>query len=364
MTLPSDAADESLDSVAHYPPVSVVMTVLNESRHLTHCVEHVLAQDYPGRVELVIALGPSTDGTDRVAAKLAGDPRIRTVPNPSGATPAGLNAAVAAARHDIIARVDGHAMLPSSYLRSAVEVLRETGADNVGGIMAAEGITPFERAVARAMASRLGVGSAPFHTGGDAGPADTVYLGVFHRSALQRIGGYDESFLRAQDWELNYRIRRTGGLVYFTPRLRVSYRPRGSVRALARQYRDYGRWRRVVMREHPGSVQLRYLAPPAAVVVVVAGAVAAALGWRRGLVVPIGYAAANVAGSAVVGRDLPLDVRRQLPLVVAVMHASWGYGFLTSPRSLRPDGSGESGSGARGQQLPAFQAAQSSTTSS
>ena len=118
-------------------------------------------------------------------------------------------------------RVDGHALFPADYVRTAVEVLTETGADNVGGIMAAEGTTPFEQAVARAMTSRLGVGSARFHTGGEAGPADTVYLGVFRRSALERVGGYDESFLRAQDWEMNLRIRRSGGLVWFTPRLRV-----------------------------------------------------------------------------------------------------------------------------------------------
>ena len=89
---------------------------------------------------------------------------------------------------------------------------------------------------------------ARFHTGGDAGPADTVYLGVFRRAWLTRMGGYDPRFTRAQDWELNHRIREAGGLVWFSPLLRVAYRPRPTLAALARQYRDYGRWRRVVTR--------------------------------------------------------------------------------------------------------------------
>ena len=237
--------------------VSIVACVLNEERHIAEAVGHALDQDHPGPVELVIALGPSRDRTDALVADMArADPRVRSVPNPSptGATPAGLNAAIAASRYPVIVRIDGHALLPPDYVRVAVETLRRTGADVVGGIMAAEGHTAFERAVARAMTSRLGVGSASFHTGGEEGPALTVYLGAFRRSALHRVGGYDEAFLRAQDWEMNLRIRRTGGLVWFTPAMRVSYRPRSSIRGLARQYYHYGRWRRVVMRRHPGTM--------------------------------------------------------------------------------------------------------------
>jgi hypothetical protein len=216
--------------------------------------------------------------------------------------------------------------------------LRRTGADNVGGLMAAEGVTDFERAVAAAMTSPIGVGQASFHTGGEEGPAPTVYLGAFRREVLDRLGGYDESFLRAQDWELNHRIREGGGLVWFTPAMRVSYRPRSTLRALAKQYRDYGRWRRVVMREHEGTANPRYLAPPAAVVGVVAGTVVGLACWRPAFVVPAGYAAGVLVGSAVIGRGLPPRSRAWLPLVLATMHGAWGIGFLTSPRSLRTPG--------------------------
>lgn len=312
------------------------MPVLNEVEHLESAVATVLGQDYDGPLEVVLALGPSTDGTDDVAAGLAaGDARVRLVRNPTGATGAGLNRAVAASQHEVVVRLDGHALVPSSYVRTAVETLERTGADNVGGVMAAEGVTDFQRAVACAMTSRLGVGQASFHVGGEEGPAPTVYLGAFRRSVLEKLGGYDETFLRAQDWELNHRIRDSGGLVWFTPAMTVTYRPRSTLRALAKQYADYGRWRRVIMREHQGTASARYLAPPAAVLAVAAGTVLGVAGWRPALVAPLGYAAAVLAGSAVVGGDLPPRAQAWLPVVLATMHGSWGVGFLSSSRSLR-----------------------------
>ncbi len=332
-----------------YPPVSVVMPVRNEERHLADAVRRVLAQDYPGELELVLAVGPSADGTERIARDLAaGDPRISIVANPSGTIPAALNAAVRAARHQVVARVDGHALLPPGYLRTAVATLAASGADDVGGIMAAEGVTPFQRAVAWAMTSRAGVGSAAFHTGGAAGPAASVYLGVYRREAIERAGGYDAGMLRAEDWELNYRIRAGGGLIWFTPELRVTYRPRASVRALAAQYFHYGRWRRVIVRDHPETASLRYLAAPAAAVLVACGLAAGAAGlaaiaagapaaarWlAAGLVVPAGYLAGVTAAAAVLARGVPPRVRARIPAVLAVMHMCWGAGFLTSPAAL------------------------------
>jgi succinoglycan biosynthesis protein ExoA len=324
------------------PDVSVIMTVLNESTHLPDAVARTLGQDYPGEIEVVIALGPSRDGTDAIAAELAAaDPRVRTVPNPSGSTPAGLNAALAASKYEIVARVDGHAVIPPDYLSIAVETLEATGADNVGGIMWAEGKTPFEQAVARAMTTKLGVGNARFHTGGHAGPTDTVYLGVFRRAALEQVGGYDEAFHRAQDWEMNYRIRRAGGLVWFQPKMRVSYRPRSTVRTLARQYFHYGQWRRVVMRQHRRSGSLRYLAAPLAVGAGGVGLLAGVFGvvtgpaWLTlGFLAPAGYALGVVVGSLLTGRGLAVRSWRLLPVVYATMHGAWGLGFLTSPRSL------------------------------
>ncbi|PYC77646.1 glycosyl transferase family 2 [Streptomyces tateyamensis] len=317
------------------PAVSVIMPVLNEERHLRSAVRRILEQEYAGAMEVVLALGPSTDRTDAIAAELAAeDPRVRTVPNPTGRTPAGLNAAIRASSHPIVVRVDGHGLLTPGYVATAVRLLREMDAANVGGIMHAEGETEWEHAVAAAMTAKIGVGNAAFHTGGLAGEAETVYLGVFRREVLEKLGGYNEEFIRAQDWELNYRIRQDGGLIWFTPQLKVTYRPRPSVRALAKQYKDYGRWRRVVTRYHRGSVNLRYLAPPTALLAVLLGLVLGAAVHPAFLVLPGGYAAGILAGSVPAGRGLSAKARLLLPVALATMHFSWGFGFLTSPRKL------------------------------
>jgi succinoglycan biosynthesis protein ExoA len=353
-----------------YPPVSVVMPVRNEERYLEDSVRHVLGQDYPGPLELVLAVGPSADRTEQIARELAAaHPRVTVVASPTGRIPAALNLAVRTARHAVIARIDGHALLPPGYLKVAVAALAETGAADFGGLMAAEGVTPFQQAVAWGMTSKAGVGSASFHTGGGAGPALSVYLGIYRREAIEQAGGWDEEMLRAEDWDLNYRIRAQGGVIWFTPELSVTYRPRASIRTLAAQYFHYGRWRRVIVREHPETASFRYLAPPGAAGLVAAGlvtglaglaatAAGAPIGVRwltAGFVIPVTYLAGITAAGLGLARGLPAAVRFRVPVVLGVMHMSWGSGFLTSPRKLhrRPGsdtsaGESDTGVGQRG----------------
>jgi succinoglycan biosynthesis protein ExoA len=343
------AAQFASGEPAVLPAVSVVMPVRNEERHLADSVARVLEQDYPGGFELILAVGPSRDKNEAIARDLAAaDRRITVVPNPSGQISSAMNAAVKAARHAIITRIDGHALLPDGYMRTAVRTLLETGAADVGGVMAAEGITPFQQAVAWAMTSPAGMGAAANHTGGEAGPADTVYLGVYRREAIEQVGGYDETMLIAEDWELNYRIRAAGHLIWFTPELRVTYRPRANLAALAKQHFRYGRWRRVVARRYPETVNPRYLAAPLVTALNLIGCVCGVIGleaWAGsgpadlrlatlGFVIPAVYLTGATAVAAVLARDLPLASRARVPLVLAAMHMSWGAGFLTSPRRL------------------------------
>ena len=310
--------------------VSVILPVLNEEHYLANAVSAILRQDFKGQLEVILAIGPSKDRTMKIAEGLAADDaRVKIVENPTGRTAAGLNLAIANSSYPIIVRVDGHANIPNDYISIAVDLLNKTGAVNVGGVMAAEGQTPFESAVASAMRSPLGVGAAKFHTGGSAGESDTVYLGVFKREAINAIGGFDEHFTRAQDWELNFRLRKNGGKIYFDPRLTVTYRPRRSLAALAKQYFEYGRWRRVVARTHKGTINLRYLAPPFTVV----GTLASIIG---GIFAPILFTPAAIYGSFLILASLKIGKnfreRFYLPAILFTMHMSWGVGFITSTR--------------------------------
>ena len=317
------------------PAISVILPVLNEESHLEGAVLSVLSQDYRGPLEIILALGPSRDRTNEIATKLASqDNRVKLIDSPTGKTAAGLNLALAASKSPVVVRVDGHAQIPKNYISLIVEILNKTGAVNVGGVMAAVGTTAFERAVAGAMRSPLGVGASRFHTGGEAGEVDTVYLGAFRREALVAIGGFDERFTRAQDWELNFRLRENGGVIYFDPRLHVTYRPRSSVSALAKQYFEYGRWRRVVSRRHSGTINYRYLAPPFALLgfsaSLILGIVLSSIFFIPALVYLLFVVLASLKISTSIREYL------LLLLVIPTMHFAWGAGFISSPKTLVP----------------------------
>ncbi len=325
----------SLSPGSHLPAVSVVLPVLNEELHLANAVKSILTQDYAGELEIILALGPSKDKTDEIAQSLAkSDSRIALVSNPSGKTAAGLNLAINKSSNPVIVRVDAHSELQRDYISLAIDVMKTSGAVNVGGIMGAQGVSLFEKSVAAAMRSPLGVGASRFHTGGQAGYVDTVYLGVFMRSAVIAVGGFDERFIRAQDWELNYRLRQAGGKIFFDPRLHVTYRPRSTVKALAKQYFEYGRWRRVVSRRHQGTINYRYLAPPFSLIATVLS-ILLAVSINLIFVIPAAiYGAFIIIASVITGKGM--SEKLLLPIVLFTMQMSWGLGFLTSPKTLAP----------------------------
>jgi glycosyltransferase involved in cell wall biosynthesis len=308
---------------------------LNEEKYLTDAVNAILAQKYEGKIEVILAIGPSQDRTLEIAQELhKKDSRVVIVDNPTGRTAAGLNLAIASSQYSIIVRVDGHANIPNNYCNLVSEILENTGAVNVGGVMAAEGRSLFERSVARAMRSPLGVGASRFHTGGGAGEVDTVYLGAFRKEALLAVGGFDERFTRAQDWELNFRLRQAGGIIYFDPRLVVTYRPRSTIKALAKQYFEYGRWRRVVSRRHKGTINYRYLAPPFTVIATTLSLILGLLISPVLFIPALTYAVFILIASGVIGKSMGEILC--LPSILLTMHISWGLGFLTSPKSLAP----------------------------
>ena len=312
------------------------MPVLNEERYLRAAVESILQQSVPGDVEVVLALGPSTDGTDAIARELAtANASVKLVANPKGTTSAALNAAIAAAKHDVVIRVDAHSKLSVGYAELAVEILNQTGADNVGGIMHAVGETPFQSAVAWAYMSRVGLGGGAFHVGGQAGPADSVYLGVFRRMKLIELGGFDERFIRGQDWQLNLRIRESGGLVWFDPRLEVAYHPRSSWARLASQFFDTGLWRGQLTRQNLRQTGLRYFAPPVLVLGTVVGLALYLTGWPVGLIPVAGYFGL-IALAAAAARGVALGSRAWLVVVLPTMHFAWGAGFIAGLFRRKP----------------------------
>ena len=295
--------------------ISFVMPVRNEEKYLEEAVRAVLQQEFKGSTELVLAIGPSHDKTAEVAQQLKKTfSQLKVVDNPGGDTATGLNLAIAESKYKVVIRVDAHSTLPAGYAQLAHQILAETNAANVGGKMVAEGKTEFQRAVAYGYNNRIGLGGGAFHVGTKAGEADSVYLGCFQRSWLDKVGGFDPRWVRGQDWELNKRLREAGGKIWFDPRLTVTYYPRSSWQALAKQFFSTGVWRGALTREAPGESAARYWAPPMLVLASLFG-----LPFTLYLLV-IAFAAMNAG-------ELKPATRLWLMIVLPTMHFAWGLGF-------------------------------------
>jgi glycosyltransferase involved in cell wall biosynthesis len=307
------------------------MPVLNEEKYLEAAVESIFQQtDLDlAHSEVILALGPSTDKTLEVAQSLAKRFPVKIVDNPTGKTPAGLNSAIKAAKYEVVVRVDAHSQLSPDYTKLAVQILNETKAANVGGLMKAVGDNPLQKAVSWGYGSRFGLGGGTFHVGGQAGPSDSVYLGVFRKDILNKLGGFNEKMLRGQDWELNLRIREAGEVVWFDPRLQVTYKPRSSLKALAKQFFDTGIWRAELTKTHLNKANLRYFAPPALVLSTLLGLLAVIfnLGGVLGLI-PISIYMAAVVLAAIFNKEA-ITTKIGILLALPTMHFSWGLGFLT-----------------------------------
>jgi glycosyltransferase involved in cell wall biosynthesis len=295
--------------------ISFVMPVLNEEAYLQAAVESVFSQAVPGEMELVLALGPSKDKTDEVAQKLKKKygAKLQLVRSP-GLTSTSLNLAIAKSQFEVVLRVDAHSELSEGYATLAVKLLNETNAANVGGMMVAKGKNDFQSAVAYGYNNRVGLGGGSFHVGGEAGPAETVYLGVFRKSAVEQVGGFSEAWVRGQDWELNQRLRRAGLVVWFDPRLQVSYYPRSDWASLAKQFFKTGVWRGALTRENPADSSVRYWIPPLLVVGTL-------------FLIPFGFYLLGIAVLARLAKGITDSQKLRLMVVLPTMHFAWGTGF-------------------------------------
>ena len=308
------------------PKVAVVIPAKNAEKTLEKAFVSVLNQKTEEQIEVCIAVAPSEDSTLDVAKRIEFDnENVTLVENPSGETPAGLNLAIKNTKAPVIVRLDAHAELEEEYIFTALETLKKTGAANVGGRQNPVGATPFEKAVGQAISSRFGAGDARFRTGGEEGEVDTVYLGVFDRNSIENVGLFDESLIRNQDAELNWRLRETGKKIWFQPELIASYKPRSTLKELAKQYYDYGKWRRHVVSIHPRSIKLRQLIPPLNSLVFLLGTIFGFF-WVPSLGFPVLYIAGIFFVTTVKSKTVTDFI--YLLIIFPTIHFSWTAGFL------------------------------------
>jgi glycosyltransferase involved in cell wall biosynthesis len=300
----------------------VILPARNEADYIGACIRSIVTQQVSGDLEVIVADGRSSDET----ARLAREAGAIVVDNPLRITPAGLNAALAAARGEVVVRFDAHAVMPPGYVEASVRALdEEPGAVGAGGWRQIDASGPWGRAIAAALASRFGIGNPRLwrRPGPGEGRADvdTFNLGAWRAEDLRAQAGWSTRFIRNQDFELNYRLRHAGGRIVFDPAIWSIYHPRESLRAIARQYWDYGRFKSLMVATHPRSLKPRQLGP----VGLLTAAIAAVAPWRlagpsRAALAAYGVVLALVAARAGGGwRTFP---------VLATIHGAWGAGLL------------------------------------
>ena len=310
------------------PTVTIAMPALNEEHYIEACIASVQAQDYPrDQLEILVADGGSTDRTREILARLAADdPRIKMIDNPERLQAAGLGKLVKAAQGDIIIRMDVHCEYAPTYVKTCVQVLERTGADNVGGAQRAKAKTFFQRALCAALASPFGVGGARYRSADSEGFVDTVFLGAFRRSVFETVGLWDPRAITNEDSELNQRILESGGQIYLSRDIVVHYFPRDSLTSLAKQYYRYGRGRARTLLKLGRFSNIR---PALPFLMVTGGAtlVAVPMLWPVAPAAFATYAIATGAEAIRVSRELGPAAIPTVWSIFPTLHISHGIGF-------------------------------------
>jgi glycosyltransferase involved in cell wall biosynthesis len=312
------------------PTVSVLVPVLNEAVHVERALNLMRAQVVPGGLEILAIDGGSRDGSrellDGIAAE---DPRVRVLENPAERIPNALNIGLRAARGRFVARMDAHTWYPSGYLARGIERLGRGDVAWVSGPQIAEGEGRWSRRVALALTTPLGMGTARFRrSSSDEFDVDSGFTGVWRRETLLALGGWDEAWRVNEDGELAARVHAHGGRIVCLPEMAARYVPRDGLGPLARQYWRYGQYRAKTCREHPQTMRASHVLPPGWALTVAA----AALPGPQRRPARAALAAWAVAVLAAAGQTGTQGARRgdraAVALVLAVMHAAWGTGFL------------------------------------
>jgi len=317
--------------------VSVIMPVRNEELYIERSLLSVMRQDYPYRnMEIIVVDGMSDDATKDIVSRIRKEnknkacPEIIIIDNPSRITAVALNIGLQQAKGEIIARVDGHCQIPSSYITGCIAAIERTGADCVGGLIkAVPAETVKEKAIALATTSPFGVGSAKFRYHTKSQWVDTVFVPVYRRSVFTKIGMFDEELIRNQDDEFNFRLRQAGGRIWFEPSLRLQYYPRTTLTELKKQYFQYGFWKVRVFQKRGVVASLRHIVP---LLFVLGLAVSLVLFFftQQPLVFLIligSYSMVNLFFSIIRAKG---DLRLAAMLFFAffIIHFSYGLGFL------------------------------------
>lgn len=302
----------------------------NEGKFIGKCLESILNNDYPhDRFEIIIADGMSTDNSREIVKTYQQNyNNIRLLDNPKKIRASGNNIGIKASKGEIIISMDAHVIYAPDYIRQCVDLLQKGYAANVGGLQKAVGYNYITNLIALATTTPFGIGDAEFRYLNKEKTVDTVYLGAWLKKTLEQVGLFNEEWLRNADYELNYRIRKAGGKILLSPKIKCEYLARGSLLKLAQQYFLYGLWRVKTIVVHPDSVRWRHLIPPLLILWLLLSVILLIFNIKLWWI-PVGvYGIYSLLISLGISLIHGIKYFPLLPIAFWTIHLSWGFGFF------------------------------------
>lgn len=312
------------------PNISVIIPTFNEADFIEACILSLIDGDYPHtNIEVLIVDGGSTDNTiDKVITLSLRHPQIKLLNNSKKVVPAAMNIGLNEAVNDIVIWVGAHAIYQHDYLVNSVNVLLEENCASVGGVIEPVGKTLTGQAIALATTHKFGTGNAKYRYAQTRLSVDTVFGGCWKKDNILKIGGFNESWVRNQDYELNCRLREEIGEIILDPRIRCQYYCRENIQSLARQYFNYGYWRFRTFLKHPRSFKFRQAAPLLLMIGLIVSLLISLFNLMLGLALPITYIGVSLTISLLIAlKNRNISYIYLLPIIFATLHFSWALGF-------------------------------------
>jgi len=316
-----------------YPLVTIVMPMYNEQNHISTCLKSLVEQDYDqNALEILVVDGMSSDGSRAIVLEWRQEyPHITLLDNPKRITPAAMNVGIRAAHGGVIARVDAHSLVAPDFVHKCIECLQRSSADFVGGPLQYIAQSFMAKTISLAVSSPFGVGNSAFRYSKKEQFVDTVAFGAYRREVFDRVGLFDENLLTNEDYDLAYRIRKTGGRILLSPTIQSFYHNRASLPGLWEQYFRYGFWKIRMLCKHPASIAPRQIVPP---IFVLSLLLSLLLGiFLQGFVylflfIVSTYFIFSLVTSLLIASKKGWKYLPFLPLAFICLHVGWGAGFL------------------------------------
>lgn len=321
---------------SNQPFVSTLLVTRNEQTYIEKAMMSLINQTYPkNKYEIIVIDGESTDDTlknvERLIEKYRTDTfDIRIINNPNHILSSGWNLGIKDAKGKYVVRIDAHAEAAEDFIEKSIETMLDASdAVCVGGKLTTKSLDGDDEVISKVLSSPFGVGNSSFRVSDKAGYADTAVYGLYKKEIFDRVGYFNEKYVRNQDIELHSRIRAAGGKFFFNPQINCVYYSRNTVKKMVKQAFGNGKWNMVLLKNQNSALSLRHLVPFAFVLFLIATTI---LGFfsKYFWFLEIGVLLLHLALGlyAAIKKTNKISEVLKMPFLFLLLHLSYGVGYI------------------------------------